>query len=375
MGETSRQMGGHRAGTDHSLTEEPSVSGSSPGNLWERRILDDLIERDRLIADRRLWKFRQTEDGQLARERSTFVRGASIAERAEADQHTRKEREDMDALLERERGRADADMATERRSHDRDRLGMTALSDITSAALKDSVASLARARDEHGHDQDVLAMVTHDLRSPLMIITMNARNIVETSKEPLTVDDADEVVRAAARMERLLTDLVEVARIDSGTLRIVKLVHDACALAADVLRSYQPLFSARLMTFTAELPVDGVFAPFDYDRIVQVLSNLLGNALKFTPEHGTVTLRVQKLAGAVEFVVRDSGPGIEGADLPHVFQKFWKIDSVTRRGLGLGLHICKSIVEGHGGQIRVESEVGHGAAFFFTLPLATSPAA
>jgi signal transduction histidine kinase len=112
-----------------------------------------------------------------------------------------------------------------------------------------------------------------------------------------------------------------------------------------------------------------VVASFDHDRIIQVLSNLLANAMKFTPANGTVDLHVEQRTDQVELVLRDDGPGIAATALPHIFKRFWQIDSSGRRGLGLGLHICEEIVAAHGGRIWVESELGRGTTFRFTLPL------
>jgi signal transduction histidine kinase len=123
------------------------------------------------------------------------------------------------------------------------------------------------------------------------------------------------------------------------------------------------------MTFSVGVPIPAIVAFFDRDRIVQVLSNLLGNALKFTPREGAVHLHAVRGEGQIEFVLRDSGPGIHSTALPHVFERFWQIDSDTRRGLGLGLYICEKIVALHGGRIWAESEFGNGATFRFTLPL------
>jgi signal transduction histidine kinase len=123
------------------------------------------------------------------------------------------------------------------------------------------------------------------------------------------------------------------------------------------------------MTFAAEGPDTPLIVAFDHDRIVQVLSNLLGNAMKFTPRKGSIDLHLERRGDQVEFVVRDSGPGIHPDVLPHVFERFWQVDVNTRRGLGLGLYICEKIVQAHGGRIWVESDFGHGATFRFTLPV------
>jgi signal transduction histidine kinase len=224
-----------------------------------------------------------------------------------------------------------------------------------------------QAQDEQARGTDILATVAHDLRTPLSVIFMNARSIVDTVQETTTKEAVEDVIRAAARMDRLLTDLLDVARIESGTLRIVKRRHDAGAIVTEVVRSYRPLFADRGLTLQGQRPASAMNAFFDHDRIVQVLSNLLGNAMKFTIE-GTVDLSLDHSPGWIEFVVKDTGVGILPEALPHVFERFWQIDSDTRRGLGLGLFICQQIIAAHGGRISVESEFGQGAAFRFALP-------
>jgi signal transduction histidine kinase len=143
-------------------------------------------------------------------------------------------------------------------------------------------------------------------------------------------------------------------------------------LVDEVLKSYRPLFAARGVTLATEAPDVPLIASFDYDRIVQVLSNLLGNAMKYTPRSGTVVLRVEQGAGQIELTLRDSGTGIRADAVPHIFERFWQLDKEERRGLGLGLYICQVLVEAHGGRIGVESTYGKGATFRFTLPEAAA---
>ena len=211
-------------------------------------------------------------------------------------------------------------------------------------------------------------MVTHDLRSPLSIIAMTAQSLAEVTKDVAALEVAEEVLRAAVRMERLLTDLLDAARIESGTLQIKCAPHEVGAFLAEVHSSYRPLFENRGMTLSVDGLPASLTVSFDHDRIVQVLSNLLGNAMKFTPPAGTINLCLTRRDGEIEFAIRDSGRGIHPDALPHVFKRFWQVDSNTRRGLGLGLHISQKIVEAHGGRIWVESEYGNGATFRFTLP-------
>jgi signal transduction histidine kinase len=179
---------------------------------------------------------------------------------------------------------------------------------------------------------------------------------------------AGEVTRAAARMGRQLSDLVDLARIESGTLRIVKAPRDVGTLLVAIRQSYGPLLAKRAVSFTVVAPFPAIVASFDHGRIVQVLSNLIGHAIKFTAPGGRVGLHVERQWQQVQFVLRDNGRGIPPEALPHLFERFSRSDGDVRRGLGLGLYICQRIVEAHGGRIWVESEFGTGTTFRFTLP-------
>jgi signal transduction histidine kinase len=348
-------------------------------------MLDDLIERDRIFADIKLSKFRQGADRTVSRERSDLPSADPrvFGERDSADQLKKVERDMADATLLHERERSDVAVKTERHEQDAVRIGLETLrqatddrlsferqgADTTSDALGKTRTALLRAQSGRGQGQEVLAMVSHDLRSPLSVILLNTESIVETTLEPSTRKSANSIMRGIARMERLLSDLLDLARIESGTLSIVRRQHDIGGLLLEVLRTYEPMFASRDITFTVGMPADSIDAFFDHDRIVQVLSNLLGNAMKFTPGGGAVDLRAERQAKHVAFALHNSGPGISPSALPHIFERFWQVDSNARRGLGLGLSISRTIIEAHGGQIWAESEVGQGAMFRFTLPI------
>lgn len=379
-------MAENRAHTDASLGAERAGADAASVRSAARtqRILDDLIERDRIRADDRLFKFRQEADGMLARERLASPRGdeSLVIERQTADADKRRERHITDALLDGERHRADAATKTERRELGTDQASMAlqrqdtndqlsterTQSDGAATDLAEAKGALFQSLGARARGNDVLGMVAHDLRSPLSVIAMNSECIVELSAEGPTREAAQDVILAAARMERILADLLDVVRIESGGLRITKRPHDVGKLVSEILQTYQPLFVRRGLNFRAVVPSPAVTVSFDHDRIVQVLSNLLGNAMKFTPGDGTVDLHVEQQTDHVEFVLRDSGTGITAAALPNIFKRFWQIDDQGRRGLGLGLHICEQLVVGHGGRIWAESEPGKGATFRFTLP-------
>jgi signal transduction histidine kinase len=376
-----------RAHTDASLDAERATTDSGEYRLETvaQQELDDLIERDRILADTRLLKRRDNSDLLLARFRSVHldVSGGVAQERRIADQGKITERQEMDAHVQGERERSDLLVETERRKQEvlhtqlevcrldtDDRLSSERQdSDTVVITLGDTKDALAFSEDQQGRYDDVLGMVTHDLRSPLMIIAMGAEAIATDTQEPPTRKVAHMMIQAAARMDRLVADLLDALRIQSGTLRITKQPQQVEALLSEVLQTYGPLFASRHLIFTVDMPTSAIVASFDYDRIVQVLSNLLGNAMKFTPQGGTVTLHAQQCAQQVEFSLCNSGPGIFPKDLPHIFERFWQIDNQSRRGLGLGLYICKTIIEAHGGAITAESEPGAGATMRFTLPL------
>ena len=387
MGQSKSETANERAHTDASLGAERATSDADSAVYAadERRMLDDLIERDRTLADLRLLKFRDGADRTLSRERfdSPALSTAVSIERSSADEHKKLEREVTDANLQRERHQSDVAVETKRGEHDARRVELTARrhatddqlsserhgADITASVLGQTKDALAEAQTQRGRGRDVLGTVAHDLRSPLSVISMRAESIARTTLEAVTRISADAIALSVARMERLLGELLDIACIDSGTMRIVKRTHDLGELLREVHRSYEPMFSSRHLTFTIETPARSIVASFDYDRIVQVLSNLLGNAMKFTQQGGLVALHVEQRGEEIVFSLHDNGPGIPQSALPHLFDRFWQIDSDERRGLGLGLHICEAIVQAHGGRIWAESEVGRGSTFRFALPM------
>jgi len=219
----------------------------------------------------------------------------------------------------------------------------------------------------------MLSVVAHDLRNPLAVVAMNAEMMTE-----MLPPDADRYQRetltaialATGRMQRLTDDLLDVARIETGSFTLQVDDYRACELFGETERLLRPMAAQRGIRLefgeTARLPrmrVDGA-------RLIQVLGNLIGNALKFTPAGGRVDVTCTDAAEHLEIAVADTGPGIPAADLPHLFDAFWQASETDRRGIGLGLWIARSIVEAHGGRISVESREGHGTTFRFTMPRA-----
>jgi signal transduction histidine kinase len=248
-------------------------------------------------------------------------------------------------------------------------VGRRAAFAIDHALLYQAAERAARARDE------LMAVVAHDLKNPLNNIQLALRVLLEDDRlnheERVRERHAlGAVQRAAERMYRLIYDLLEVARADAGRLWIQPAPADPEDLLREALDAHCEVAAAKSITLeaTADEPLPNVLA--DRERIAQVFSNLIGNALKFTPKGGRVSVRGWRATPGVRFAVEDTGPGIPPDDQAHVFDRFWQARSASRMGTGLGLSIAKAIVEGHGGSIGVESTQGQGSRFEFSLPRA-----
>ena len=221
----------------------------------------------------------------------------------------------------------------------------------------------AAARDE------MLAVVSHDLRNPLSAITMGTTLLEETLTEPRARKHVAVIGNAAARMRHLIDELLDVAKLESGTFVLNVEPCDAAALLDATVSLFQARAAEAHVSLVIE-PFEGVTLVADRERVLQVLSNLVGNAFKFTPRDGRIALAVRDLGASVQFRVSDTGRGIAEEHVPHLFDRYWQGRVRGRGSLGLGLYICKQLVEAHHGQIEVESAPGRGSTFSFTLPRA-----
>jgi signal transduction histidine kinase len=219
-----------------------------------------------------------------------------------------------------------------------------------------------------GAREQVLKVVSHDLRNPLHTISMCASLLLDLKLSPeQQAPHLERIKRAGQRMNKLIEDLLNVAKLEAGRIAIQPRTLEAGPLLIEAHEMLAPLATEkeiRLEVMAAEsLPT--IMA--DGGRVIQVLSNLVGNALKFTPKGGRVRIKADAAPGGVRFTVEDTGEGIPPEQLARIFAQFWQADPADRRGIGLGLTIAKGIVEAHGGRIWVESEVGRGTTFHFTL--------
>ncbi|WP_437712816.1 ATP-binding protein [Sorangium sp. So ce448] len=232
----------------------------------------------------------------------------------------------------------------------------------------------AEAQDAVRQREQMLGIVAHDLRNPLSTIMLRAallkRELGSRVDEEKWRDGIRMIERAARHSNRLIADLLDVASIDARRLSILPAPHEVSDLVADATEAVRSGATGRSLSMHVEVPTDLPRVLADRDRVVQVLSNLLGNAHKFTPDGGTIGVRAEALDGEVGIHVRDSGVGIEAEHLPRIFDPYWTRPNNRQRGTGLGLAIARGIVQAHGGRIWVESRVGDGSTFSFTLPLA-----
>jgi len=220
---------------------------------------------------------------------------------------------------------------------------------------------LVRIRDE------ILGVVSHDLRSPLTTIALSAQLIRGSSPEEQG-EHEQTIVTATRRMERLIHDLLDATRAEQGKLSIKREPFDPSAVVRDVVASHEPIAASKGIAFETAIDDELPKLCGDGDRLAQALTNLIGNAFKFTPAGGVVRLSVARGPRTVLFEVADTGPGIAPGDLPHLFEPFWQAKKTAHLGAGLGLKITRAIVEAHDGTIEVANRPSGGACFRFALP-------
>jgi signal transduction histidine kinase len=367
MAEKDKKTPPERDTTDESLRTERRKTDAQLAAHQDsiKEDADAVVARARQMADSALSDARDRQDEQLA--------DAGMSRKAARSLGDERARED--AELTADRGGEDAATGDERRERQLALVGLLAFERRdTDVRLK---IERTRADEALTSREDFLAMVSHDLRSLLGGIALRAGML---ARLPATEDPAGKVGRNAeiiqrfsARMNRLIGDLLDVASIEAGKLSIDPEEHDAVRLCRDSTEAFQLAASAQHIQLTCEPGTDSLVAELDHERILQVLTNLVGNALKFTGEGGRIALRVERRGDDVCFAVEDTGQGIASDRLDKIFDRFFQARGSDRRGLGLGLFIARSLVEAHGGRIWVDSTLGRGTTFFFTLPLRRAP--
>ena len=359
--------GSEREATDQSLSDERLKADDE---LAKRRTdinetADAIIARARIRADRILKTARAKADEALARLRDKPLERLAIhEERSREDEITRQERATADDTLGRERNAR--------------RRAMSALLALEREQTDDHLLlERERADQSIASRDDFLGMASHDLRNMLGGMAMSAAALMNIPsdggvKAAITAH-AQRIQRYTARMNRLVSDLLDVVSIEAGRLALIPREQNATDLVRETVDAFNALAAAKHISIRTEVRAGSLLAKYDSERILQVLANLLGNAIKFTPNGGRIDIIVEPANPHVRFGVIDTGPGISEQDAGAIFERFWRVANPQRSGLGLGLYISKCIVEAHGGEIWVESRPNQGSAFYFTLPAIAPP--
>jgi signal transduction histidine kinase len=219
--------------------------------------------------------------------------------------------------------------------------------------------------------EDVLAIVSHDLKNPVTTIALVAnllRNSHAMEVSQIT-EFADKIQRAVDRMLVLISDLLDFSKIESGTFSIEPRDETAENVILPVIEGMKAIADAKQQTIELRIESDLPNVNVDARRVGQVAANLLNNSIKFTPVGGRIVVSARQQENCIVVSVLDEGPGISPENLSKVFDRFWQAKGTQRMGTGLGLSIAKGIVEAHGGKIWAESESGKGSLFSFTMPL------
>jgi signal transduction histidine kinase len=228
-----------------------------------------------------------------------------------------------------------------------------------------------KTREAVQQREDLMAVISHDLRNPLNVVFLSARLLTNEATEGTGCKNANIILRAASRMQNLVRNLMDFASIGAGQLlSIERKKIDIEPLITEVLSSFDKPSHDAAVALGQEIDADLPHISCDPDRFIQVLENLISNALKVTRSGGKVTIGAARDDEYIRFSVADNGPGIPTQELPHIFDRYFRGRFKAGKGLGLGLPIAKALVEGHGGRIWAESELGRGTVFHFTLPQA-----
>lgn len=352
---TDESLRTERQKTDQALIDKSAADQDADGVVrLARDNADAVLEAAREKADEHL-----ANDGARVQAHPSLARERALAdevlrdERASEDERLRRERAEQARILARllplEREKTDRHLLTER----------------------------VRADDALAHRDDFLSIVSHDLRNLLSGIVMSAAVLAEHGTDddgPTSTRFATERIRRyAARMNRLIGDLLDVGSIDAGRLAVVPERGDLANVVTEALDAFANAASAKAISLQVEHIERPLWAGFDHDRMLQVLANLITNAIKFTEEGGRISVRCESSGDAIQFAISDDGVGIPDTMLESVFERFWQVGKNDRRGLGLGLYISRCIIEAHGGTIWADSKLGEGSRFCFRLPAGGLP--
>lgn len=367
---TDRYLRIERDKTDESLNKKQKASkqATDQATSENRKMTDSNRDRDRIAADAATEK---TGERSASLERERKLADETIqAERKRVDAVLKLERESMEfeerKLLEDERKETDMHLAYERRDTDSSMQNMNRWLENEQLAHNKTKSSLL-SREE------LLAIVSHDLKNPIGAILSCAEMLLENQGREefssATRTWIEFIKRNAGAAFRLTNDLLDVERIAAGKFELQLSPHNFIELMKKVVENFVSMAAAKSIVMRTIPPVGTFMVNCDYDRMCQVLSNLVANAVKFTPEHGKITLHLQHdEKNRIRVSVIDTGSGIPDNKKMEIFGRYSQLNNKDRQGLGLGLYISKKIIEAHGGKIWVDSKVGEGSTFTFTIP-------
>jgi signal transduction histidine kinase len=350
----------------HSEREQTDESLRLERDRADRALDDEVSDADE-TADAVISRARARADALLAAARSKTDR-TSIGDEPTAALKASRATEDR--ILERERVTADNLLQRERSEH------VTLLSQERQATDADLSHERARSDNALVLRDDFMANVSHDLLNLLNatvgISSLIEKDVMEEDHVQRVVAHARRVQRSGARMRRLVGDLVDVASIEAGMLAVTRAVGRPADVVTEAVETFQAQAAGSGIALSADIAPGLPSVAFDAARILQVLCNLLSNALKFTPAQGTVIVRLEQDEQNVVCCVSDTGEGIPDDKLESVFDRFVQLKKNDRRGVGLGLFISKCIIEGHGGRIWAANGTSAGSTFCFSLPVEPS---
>lgn len=240
--------------------------------------------------------------------------------------------------------------------------------ELEALSQKDRAERAVKTREE------ILAVVSHDLKNPLAAVSLSADflNQVKPLEWPTVRECGARIQRSVKQMQMLISDLLDFAKMESSSFAVELSDENAQQIITQVVDSFKNLVEQKKMTIRINMPSDIKNVACDGGRIVQVLSNLIGNSLKFSPAGGEIVVAAKDAGQSLMISVADNGPGISAEQLPKVFDRFWQSEKTKKLGSGLGLSIAQGIIFAHNGKIWVESEIGKGTTFFFTIPYSQS---
>lgn len=392
MGKSQNFINGERKITDNNLTEGRDQTNQSlhNSNHNTEAQADEAIFNERRKADQDEQSFRKTAD-----EENTTRREASgyntdddfknsenrlVNERRRSDKALGQQRSVDDAskkrerelknvlssrLLKQERMLTDKSFSIEREQSDSEALKNSGLLSVEIAEHSKTKTSLT-TRDE------ILRIVSHDLRNPIGAASSCAEMLLEepvySTMDPEIKYWIEFIRRNVDTSLRLIADFLDMESMAEGKLKIKMAQQDVNLIIQESIESFAHKAAAKNISLQVLPFLCPNIAICDRDRILQVLSNLIGNALKFTPTNGSINIGVSVDKTEVEISIKDSGPGIAQEMKTKVFERFSQLGSNDRTSLGLGLYICKMLIDAHKGRIWVESEIDHGCSFYFTIP-------